>query len=792
MSQWTELRQRMAGRWQIPLFAGSLVLLAAGLYRLRPSPETLPLAAAIDFLDSLLASGAYGQAVELGQSLAQRKDELGADGEAQVRLRLARALAGGARASGAGGPSVGEAVAEHLGFARAGGLTLSPDDWETLGWAQEAQGKPESAIDTYRQAIARGHPQASDLRQRCIVLAETLAETTPEVLAAQLDEMLGAVEAHRLDLHIWALERKLYVLEELGRLGDAATLLVKHRKEFEKSDYRDAFAFLEAYLLFAQGHADEAENFLRAVRNRLERRSPLYAKTGWLLGRIVLHDGGPQRPLEALSFFQDVRFQHPGDEYALASLVGSAEALAYLERHEEAIEAYEEAIERLEAVGDRRWINVGALRTSLSVMAEGLRQTNQVGPALSYARLAGRLLDETDVEQATPVWQQVGQLQELYGEELERAARDAEESDRDSAAALAVQARDQFADAADTYLRLAQLSIAHEERAAQASWLAAELMARGGRLQAAARLYERYAQERPASVLVPGALLRVGQLRQAMGQWLAAADAYRECYRRFPRTLDGARSLIPLAQCFLALGPAEEEAAEKVLSVVLDESEVFTPEAPEFADALFLLGEVLNRRGEPERAIVALEEALERYPDDERAWRGRFLLADSYRRSALALREAQRQGSYEGEIEQMGAESDRRLTRALKLYNEVIEGLEGRGLATLNRLERLYLHLASLYEADCTFEMRDYREAIRLYEEAATSMKDTPRGLAAFVQIINCHVFLGQLSEARAALARALIQVDAMPAEAFSRSVSPERREDWQRYFQWLGESSLF
>ena len=44
----------------------------------------------------------------------------------------------------------------------------------------------------------------------------------------------------------------------------------------------------------------------------------------------------------------------------------------------------------------------------------------------------------------------------------------------------------------------------------------------------------------------------------------------------------------------------------------------------------------------------------------------------------------------------------------------------------------------------------------------------------------------------RAALARALVLVDAIPNEAFDTLVSPETRKDWKRYFDWLGRSELF
>jgi hypothetical protein len=81
---------------------------------------------------------------------------------------------------------------------------------------------------------------------------------------------------------------------------------------------------------------------------------------------------------------------------------------------------------------------------------------------------------------------------------------------------------------------------------------------------------------------------------------------------------------------------------------------------------------------------------------------------------------------------------------------------------------------------------------LALYEEAAGQFKELPSGLAAYVQIINCHVFLGRPEEARAALARALVMVEAASQSAFEQSFSPQTRGDWKEYFLWLGESGLF
>ena len=137
-------------------------------------------------------------------------------------------------------------------------------------------------------------------------------------------------------------------------------------------------------------------------------------------------------------------------------------------------------------------------------------------------------------------------------------------------------------------------------------------------------------------------------------------------------------------------------------------------------------------------------------------------------------------------------ELDERLDRAAALYRDVVDDYELRDPADLTRLGKLYLRHAYLYQADCRFEMGHYRDALKRYDEAAGLFKDTASALAVFVQIINCHVFLGEPAEARTALARAAILADAIPEEAFTASASPRTRVSWKRYFAWLGESGLF
>lgn len=791
MAQWDTLRQRITGKWQFPLLIVSLGLLAAAIYRPKPPPNRLPIPEAAEYLALLVAGQEYRQAIELGELLVSR-DDAKASELAPVWLSIARAHSGVARGHRGDRTDLGRGIVGEYEKAATYREALTADDQVRIGEALEWQSRFSQAVEAYGRAVESGVNQPLDLRRRAITLTLDHLDPPAEAAGGLLDGFLAEVGDDRLDLRLWAVERLFGLLTDQHRLDEAAAVLSGNHDRFEGSDLRFHFGFLEALLLYEQDRFDEAETRLRAIRDGVPGHDPVDAMAGWLLGRVVMSDAGPQRPEEALSFFSDVLAYHVGDPYAVASRVGAGEALALLERHDEALEAYLGAIEDLKALGETRVVNRALLRTSLSVLAEKQRQSDHVEEAAAYAQLAVTLLDREAIEPSAVLLQQLAQLQALLASRLDRKAGDLAVDPHRPPEARSEAARAALVASADTYLELARLDALNERRAAEANWWAAELYAKAGRRDRAATLYRAFVADRPRHPFVPRALLRIGQLLQLSGRPREAVEAYQDCYRRFPQTLDGARALVPLAEAYLAMGPQFDEAAERTLRIVLDESEVFTPQAPEFADALFLLGEALNRRGEFERGIATFEEVLGRYPDDPRVWRARYLLADSYRRSGLALKAEAKDATYAEEMKRMRDESAARFDSAKKLYRELIEAYDLRDPASLDRRERVYLRHAHLYEADCYFETQDYARALKLYEESAGLFKELPSALAANVQMINCHVFLGQPEEARAALARAKVLVDSMPDSAFAQGVSPERREDWKRYFEWLGTSELF
>jgi len=422
MSEWASLRARVAGKWQLPLLALSLILLAGGIYRIRPTPVRYSPAEAAEHLDFLLSAGMYGRALDDGTRFLT--GGVHTDVEcAPIHRSLARALFREAEQNRVRSVQVAEQIHEYYDKATLHGQALTADDHQIVGRGWEWRRRYARAVEQYDTALAQGVENPLDLRRHVISLRLHHAEMPSENMAQQVDDFLADVGDDRLDLRLWAIERSIRLSAETGTLEQAATLLAKHHDRFEASDLRDEFSYLEAWQFYHVGQYDSAEVSLRTVRNRVEPDQEIYAKTGWLLGQVVLRDAGPKRPQEALSFFSDVLKYHSEGPYALASRVGSAEALVMLERHEEALDAYYVAIGELQTVGDSDAVNQEVLRTSLGVLAEAQRQQGQLRRAVEYAGLAVALVDYKSVEKATLFLEHLGQLQYLLAEEVDAAGR---------------------------------------------------------------------------------------------------------------------------------------------------------------------------------------------------------------------------------------------------------------------------------------------------------------------------------------------------------------------------------
>jgi tetratricopeptide (TPR) repeat protein len=789
------IRERIAGKWQVPLLVVSLALLAVALARVEPPQSKVPFDTQVERIAAAVDGRMYSLAVSDARALLDHLDQEQDRTTNRGRLHalLAGALSLQAQQRGERHAGAAREVLDAYKRAQAEGHELGWADHRKVGLAQEWLGRFDAAVASYESAVECGGPETVEIRKRILELKRYPLKVAAAELHKDLDAFVAGAR-DRVDLLHWATSLKVDLLLGEARAAEALELLEGLRPVFEPSAQRDDFEYLVGLALYRSGRHDEAESTLRVLRNRLTIRDQVDAKSGWLLGKTVLYDTGPQRPAEALSFFRDVISAHAGSEYAVASLLGAAEALASLERFNESIEHYRRVLAFLPRHADSSVLDPVAVRGSMTVVAQRLREAGDFELALAFLEPAAGLADASDLALCSSYLQRLGDWRALYAGTLrDQAAALPDSPDvAERRAALTQEAAEQFAAAAEAFVELARISTLNEPRSAAAAWRAAELFDETGDRERTVAVLSEFVRERPHNALVPRALLRLGQSLQVMGRYEEAIEAYQENQRRFPRTPDAGSALIPLAQCFIALGPDSYDQAEKTLDLILTDSEVFRPESPEFADALFLMGDLLSRQGRAEEAIPRLVEAVQRYPEDRRTLRTEFLLADAYRKSGLGLREDLSDPRFLGERERLAAESIRRLRQAAELFGKLVLRFENREESDLTTLQALYLRFARLYEADCWFELRRYDRALKKYERAAWIYRKTSSALAAYAQIVKCHTYMDRPEEARSALRRVQYLIKTIPETEFADGVLTGTRAEWNQYFRWVEQSNLF
>lgn len=776
-TSWTGL---LAGRWQMPL--AIIAATAAGLSLLQLAPKPPPkadLPAVLADIDLLEAHGdLVGAAHSIEQVLAAGEPALDPPMQATLHERLVDLLYRTERSRVEHSAPNLESLLEHDRAARSLGRATTPELEARSAIVESWLGRQDEAVSRLLGVLDEGlPPETYNDALRTLVGAVNGRQLAP---AARLS-LLNALAAmpHLPASHVWwAVQQIVDAALEAGDVAAARRSCDENCEPLKTADYAGYARYLDAQIDLADGRVEDAYPAAWWVEEWLPQRSRsaesfdrlanLPVLNRLLLGQIQLKSNEPSA---ALSSFEYTLALRPDAELRIKAATGKAAALAALGRHDAARDALHELLSTIGDPAEQRTRAVLATRDTLVELHRARRAAGDTENAITYLKFA---IELTPAELADARRNLVESLASTAEDGIERT---------DGAAALA-QLHEAAAQALD---EAAALAGPDDERRADLLWMSASHYDDAGRLADARRVLEQFASGRLTDRRTPAALLKLGEIELALGEIPSALKRFHLVTSEYPELDLAATARVRAAEALVALGPEHHAEAESLLVAMLNDGRI-APAAPLYRDALLTLGKLYDVQDRFGAAIARMEAFEDLYPDDPVRLEIHTRLADAYRRSAAALADTPADAP---DAAAAHDEARTRYTRAAEAYARVLDLLQTR---EDDPLRAAYETHAMLGQADCLFELDtpdSLRQALAIYQQAAARLEGQPDVLAAYVQIANIHLRLGERAEAARALEHGRWLLSGLPDTAFARDATGERAA-WERFFEVVLSSTLF
>jgi len=691
------------------------------------------------------------------------------------------------------------------------------------------------ALDRDEEALAKVDQIPTDQAHRRYAVVRAMIERERSEASPDPQSLLTLLDRYREELgeetdparrragEIWALTIRADALLASGASERAIDLLLRRMSYLQGEQPEEDLAPLMVKLGQAYLQSDEYEKsqtWLQLGQQKLAESDGLNAAI--LVGLAEIELAGAERNQQeadasanvrkALEYYTAVTSRYPSEPQFLSALIGRAFCEARLEDHPRAIEDFRRAVAKLNErpgrhpearrelqriVEDQHTLAFQAEDYSLALeYLEVLQPLHREGgrPPTMLAKFAEthEMLAESQLAQA-----------KQYDEKLLRSSSPDPSTVKSRRLANRAAAK-HFAKAGEFYQRHARAVLVDDDEAfGRSLWKSANAFFQAQDWERAIDTLSEFVSSRPTDRRYLDGLHKLGLAYQASGQYQTARDTFEQLIDRHPTTMQAYQSIVPLAECHIALDEVDE--AKRWLNYVIDGLVArsadgervgggITPDSAVYRDALVELGRLHYHLDEYEQAIEKLSEAVEpeRYGRSRQGATLRYYLADSHRLSVEPI-ESELEGPLRA-VRRRALSSDRarRLVQAQILYSQVIAELESRDPSDLTTLEQLFHRNAYFYRADAAFELGRFEQAIDLYDLAADRFEQHPAALVAMIQIVNAYCELDQLDKARLANERARWMLERIPDEKFDDPTLPMSREHWQDWLRWTSELDLF
>ncbi|MGD8454311.1 MAG: tetratricopeptide repeat protein [Phycisphaerae bacterium] len=776
-STWQQLRALFSDRWQIPAALVAVAAAGLALRQLVPGRPAVDISLALADIAALEQAGATTDAADAIANLLNMQPPLPDEQRAELHDRLADIVYGQECARHK--PNLKNARLILANHDAALHLGTAPTATRLLRAAHVADwlGQRDRAAADYRQTLVL--TPSADQRRVAEQGLVRLLDGSPKHAAERqglLEELLDD-DGVSVGYLWWALQQTLRDALDENDTVRARLLLAKHGGRLKTSDLKGYEEYLWAWVMLREGRPEEAEPLALWVEEWLDSGTGddpslrdfgyLPAMNRWLLGQIHLE---LHRPEDALAAFDEALALHPDGDLALAAKAGQVRALAALGRHDRALELVSQTLAELaETIAPPAGAQARLCRV-VRELGEQLAADGQHADAIAYLTQAELLTLAEDLNGRIALLEQLG-----------RSAQEAAQTATDA------QRQRWYRGEAGRYLEEAAGFVRGDaEHYSSLLWSAAQEYDAAGRAAGVRRVLGRFLEGRLDDPRLPRAMLQYGQVHELDGEFATALEWYGRLNAEYPKLLEAQRGRLLAAGCLRALGRDDE--AEAMLRGLLSDDNV-EPQANEFRDALLELCDLLYQQGRFGEAIGRLEEFATLYPQDPERYRARFLLADSYRRSADSLR---REPPADADPAEVARVSHTRLVQAADLFAALLPDLAA---AERTEMVQVYERLALLYRADCLVEQGDpaaLGAALDTYRQVAARYEHEPAALTAHVGMASIYLRWGQVTEAARALERARWLLPNIPDSAFAASLDGADRSHWERYLRALSESNLF
>jgi len=802
------LRQALSGQWQIPLFAFSLVAFVIVIVHLRPEKVEPTFEELFEELGELSERNRYEEfyaAAELLRQQAQEDSEVGRIHLLVARVRVKElkqrhqlGLEPKRRSSVTNYESIISDYGQSLHFGcPAADSSEMVGVYHDLGLAYWCLSKADKAIEALHKAIELSDEFNPDLHKSLIKMY--LGSRPKEYLSkvqVHLGKLLSSSETSEED-KAWGFVRQAEVMIRQGNEKQALEMLNGAKQSIKESRYGEELEFLRGRALRHAGQADEADLILRALIKRMADRGDIYAQTALELGKINYQQ---YRDHEARKFYELVIKTQMGKDWYVGAKLGMAECAVLQQRYDKSLKLYQEAVDLLGQEPHNRAVSKRDIQESLAVMANNLGLLKRYDLALSFMEIEQQVASADDIYAA----HRFARMHARQGRHLQQQLQ---ERQRARGAAKATEEQNKWVEeqqqlitfhferAAEQFLLVASLTLGDDDLYGETLEQGANCYDKAGNVAKSIETWRQIVTEREGQPSWPTALFNLAQTLQSAGLYDEAITYYKILRDKHPRSLASFGGMVPMAKCYLAKTPPEKEKAEEILQSVLNDR-TLTPTAPYFREAMFELGELYYNNEKYDQAINILTQAVDRYPNDSHLGKMLFLVADSYRQSGLILdrrlSELAEDSTATVSRERTSAHRRRNLESARDYFHQAIDFYSRRDEGSMSPLDEMYLRHSWLYHADCFFDLGLYREASEQYEQAAQHYQLTTTALAAFVQIANCQLKLGNTTAAQSAYQRASWQLRKMSNEDLKTGPTYLTRQQWESLFDWTGNLGLW